>query len=215
MNLIHSCIVLLFLFVVLVVEVVSCRLLGEAQVGGEIVDEVTQCLLFLMQSSLCTEEVALGDVEGRVVILLDGEWVGRRTWHIHHSKQICEWEKEKNYTKCTLTNLEDGSMITEMCNKEIAQLVPILVGFHTYTNKAFGWSLVRMVAQNFMQLLVRLNDVEKDSQICKCNKKTNSNWLYTETHTRTGKWGCATKNELNMWNPRKMILLHKTRETLA
>ena len=49
-----------------------------------------------------------------------------------------EWEKEKNYTKCTLTNVEDGSMITQMCNKEIAQLVPILVGSHTYTSKAYG-----------------------------------------------------------------------------
>ena len=83
---------------------------------------------------------------------------------------MCECEKEKNYTKCTLTNVEDGSMITQMCNKEIAQLVSILVGSHTYTNKAFWWSLVRMVAQNLMQLLVRLNNVEKDSQICKCNK---------------------------------------------
>ena len=47
-------------------------------------------------------------------------------------------EKEKNYTKCTLTDVEDGSMITQMCNKEIAQLLPILVGSHTYTSKAYG-----------------------------------------------------------------------------
>ena len=37
--------------------------------------------------------------------------------------------KRRTYTKCTLTNVEDGSMITQMWNKEIAQLVPILVGF--------------------------------------------------------------------------------------
>ena len=61
-NLVHSCIVLLFVSVELVVEVVSCSLLGESQVGGEIVDEVTHSLLFLMQRSLCTEEVALGDI---------------------------------------------------------------------------------------------------------------------------------------------------------
>ena len=61
-NLVHSCIVLLFVSVELVVEVVSCSLLGESQVGGEIVDAVAHCLLFLMQSSLCTEEVALGDI---------------------------------------------------------------------------------------------------------------------------------------------------------
>ena len=52
--------------------------------------------------------------------------------------------KRRTYTKCTLTDVEDGSKITPMCNKEIAQLVPILVGSHTYTNKAYngarlGW----------------------------------------------------------------------------
>ena len=56
--------------------------------------------------------------------------------------------KRRTYTKCTLTDVEDGSMI----NKEIAQLVPILVGSHTYTSKSLWWSLVRMVAQNLMQL---------------------------------------------------------------
>ena len=95
-NLIHSCIIILFVSIELFLEVVSCSLLGESQVSGEIVDAVVHCLLFLMQSSLCTEEVALGDVGGQVVVLLDEEWVDRRTWPIHHSKQICEWEKEKN-----------------------------------------------------------------------------------------------------------------------
>ena len=46
--------------------------------------------------------------------------------------------KIRTYTKYTLTDVEDGSMITPMCNKEIAQLVPILVGSHTYTSKAYG-----------------------------------------------------------------------------
>ena len=95
-NVVHSCIVLLFVSVELVVKVVSCSLLRELQVGGEIVDAVIHSLLFLMQSSLCTEEVALGDIIVWVIVLLDEEWVGRRTWPIHHSKQICEWEKEKN-----------------------------------------------------------------------------------------------------------------------
>ena len=61
-NLAHSSIVLLFVCVELVVEVVSCSLLGESQVSGEIFDAVGHCLLFLMQSYLCTEEVALGDI---------------------------------------------------------------------------------------------------------------------------------------------------------
>ena len=70
-NLVHSCIVLLFVCVELVVEVVTCSLLEESQVGGEIVDAVAQCWLFFMQSSLCTEEAVLGDVGVRVLILLD------------------------------------------------------------------------------------------------------------------------------------------------
>ena len=61
MNLVHSCIALLFLFVKLVVEVVPCTVLGEMQINGEVVDAVAHFLLFLMQSSLCTEEVALGN----------------------------------------------------------------------------------------------------------------------------------------------------------
>ena len=60
-DLVHSCIILLLVRVELVVEVVSCTLLGESQVGGEVVDAVVHCLLLLMQRSLCTKEVALGD----------------------------------------------------------------------------------------------------------------------------------------------------------
>ena len=159
------------MIVELVVEVVPCTLLGKSQVGGEIVDAVAHCLLFLMQSLLCTKEVTLGDEGIHVVVLLHEEWVCRSTRPIHHSKQrYVSGRKRITYTKCTLTDVEDGSMITQMCNKEITQLVSILVGSHTYTNIAIWWSLVGMVAQNSMQLLVRLNNVEKDSQIRKCNK---------------------------------------------
>ena len=84
------------MIVELVVEVVPCMLLGESQVGGEVVDAFTHCLLLLMQSTLCTKEVSLCDVGVHVVILLEEEWVGRSTWPIHHFRQICEWEKDKN-----------------------------------------------------------------------------------------------------------------------
>ena len=46
--------------------------------------------------------------------------------------------KRTTYNKCTLTDVEDGSMVTQICNKEIAQLVPILVGSHTTQVKAYG-----------------------------------------------------------------------------
>ena len=61
-DLVHSCIILLLVSVELVVEVVLGTLLGESQVGGEVVDEFVHSLLLLMQHSLCTKEVALGDV---------------------------------------------------------------------------------------------------------------------------------------------------------
>ena len=60
-DLVHPCIVLLLVSVELVVEVVLCMLLGESQVGGEVVDAVGHSLLLLMQRSLYTKEVALGD----------------------------------------------------------------------------------------------------------------------------------------------------------
>ena len=86
-DLIHSCIILLLVSVELVVEVVPCTLLGESQVGGEVVDAVAHCLLLLMQSTLCTKEVALCDVGVHVFVLPDEEWVCRSTWPIHHSKR--------------------------------------------------------------------------------------------------------------------------------
>ncbi len=86
-NLVHSCIILLLVIVELVVEVVPCALLGESQVSGEVVDAFTHCLLLLMQSTLCTKEVALGDVGVHIIVVLNEEWVGRSTWPIHHSKR--------------------------------------------------------------------------------------------------------------------------------
>ena len=98
----------------LVVEVVPCTLLGESQVGGEVVNAVTHCLLFLMQSTLCTKEVAFGDEGVHVVVLLREEWVGRSTLPIHHSKTNVSGRKRRTNTKCTFTEVESGSMITPM-----------------------------------------------------------------------------------------------------
>ena len=44
-DLVHSCIIFLLVRVELVVEVVSCTLLGESQVGGEVVDAVAHSLV--------------------------------------------------------------------------------------------------------------------------------------------------------------------------
>ena len=43
------------------------------------------------------------------------------------------------------------------------------------------------------KMLARVNNVEKDSQIRKWNKQTNSKEWHTETHTWIDKWGRATK----------------------
>ena len=191
MNLVHSCIILLLVIVELVVKVVPCTLLGESQVGGEVVDAFTHGLLLLMQSTLCTKEVTLCDVGVHVVVVLNEEWVGRSTWPIHHSKQrYVSGRKRRTNTKCTLIDVENGSKITPMCINGIAQFVPFLVGSHTYTRKSLWWSLVRMVAQNLMQLLVRFNNVGKDSQVCNATSRPR-NIRYTETHTQIDKWDCA------------------------
>ena len=79
----HSCIILVLVIIELVVEVVPCTLLGELQVGVEVDDALTHCLLLLMQSTLCTKEVALGDVGVHLVVVLNEELVGRCNWPIH------------------------------------------------------------------------------------------------------------------------------------
>ena len=86
MNFVHPCIILLLVIVELVVEVVPCTFLEKSQVVGKVVDAITHSLLLLMQSTLCTKEVAVGDVGVHIVVLPNEEWVGRSTWPIHHSK---------------------------------------------------------------------------------------------------------------------------------
>ena len=111
------------------VKVVSCALLGESQVGGEVVGAVSHGLLLLMQSTLCTKEVTLGDEGVHVASCsMKSGLVEVLGLSIIPSKYVSGRNK-RTYTKCTLTDVEDGSMITQMWNKEIAQLVPILVGF--------------------------------------------------------------------------------------
>ena len=123
--------------------------------------------------------------------------------------------KRRTNTKCTLTEVESGSMITPMWTRKYYNWYQFLSVSHTYTRKSLWWSSVTMVAQNLMQLLVSFNNVGKDSQICKCNKKTNSKIWYMETHTQIDKWGRATKEMSQNVESTKMLLLHNTRETLA
>ena len=118
MNLVHSCVVLLLVIVVIVVEVVPCTLLGKSQVSGKVVDAFTHSLLLLMQSTLCTKEVALCDVGVHGGVLSDEEWVGRSTWPIHHSKTNVSGRKRRTNTKCTLTEVESESMITPMWTRK-------------------------------------------------------------------------------------------------
>ena len=47
-------------------------------------------------------------------------------------------EERNELDQCTLSNVEDGSMITRYGIMEIVQLVPDHVNSHTYTSKAFG-----------------------------------------------------------------------------
>ena len=64
-------------------------------------------------------------------------------------------------------------------------------------------------------MLSRVNNVERDSQIRKRNKWTNSNMWHTETHTRIDKWGRATKEWTQNVESTENALLHNARETLA
>ena len=68
----------------------------------------------MSERMLCTKEVTLGDEGVHVIVLLHEEWVGRSTWPIHHSKTNVSGRKKRTNTKCTLTEVESGSMITPM-----------------------------------------------------------------------------------------------------
>ena len=114
MNLVHSCVILLLVIVELVVEVVPCTLFKKSQVSSKVVDAFTHSLLLLMQRTLCTKEVTLGDEGVHVIVLLHEEWVGRSTWPIHHSKTNVSGRKRRTNTKCTLTEVKSESMITPM-----------------------------------------------------------------------------------------------------
>jgi hypothetical protein len=47
-------------------------------------------------------------------------------------------EEREELDQMYLSNIEDGSMITQYGIMEVAQLVPDLVYSHTYTTKAYG-----------------------------------------------------------------------------
>ena len=47
-------------------------------------------------------------------------------------------EERNELNQCTLSNVENGLMITRYGIMEIVQLVPDRVNSHTYTSKAFG-----------------------------------------------------------------------------
>ena len=122
--------------------------------------------------------------------------------------------KRRTYTNCTLTNVEAGSMITQMWSKEIAQSVPILVASHTYTSKSLWWSSVRMVAQNLMQSLVSFNNVVNDSQVCNATSRPIVKYG-AQKHTRKEISGVMQPRMSQNVESTKMLLLHNTRETLA
>ena len=103
------------MIVELVVEVVPCTLLGKSQVGGKVVNVFTHGLLLLMQSTLCTKEVTLGDEGGHVVILLHEEWVGRSTWPIHHEEVVVSRNNERTKPKLPFPKIVDVTSTISRC----------------------------------------------------------------------------------------------------
>ena len=79
-----------------------------------------------------------------------------------------------------------------MWDEGIVELVPDLFT-HTYQVKLMMELGEDSGTKIWCKMLARVNNVEKDSQIRKWNKSTNSKGWHTETHTRIDKWGRATK----------------------
>ena len=80
-----------------------------------------------------------------------------------------------------------------MWDERIVELVPDLFT-HTYQVKLMVELNEDSGTKIWCKMLARVNNVERDSQIRKCNKYTNSKeWHMLETHTWIDKWGRATK----------------------
>ena len=107
MNLVHPCVILLLVIIELVVK--------ESQVGGKVIDAFTHCLLLLMQSTLCTKEVSLGEVGVHVIVVLNEEWVGRSTWPIHHEKVVVSRKNERTKPKLPFPKIVDVTSTISRC----------------------------------------------------------------------------------------------------
>jgi hypothetical protein len=110
-------------------------------------------------------------------------------------------EEGNGLDQCTLSNVEDGSMITRYGIIEIVQLVPDRVNSHTYTSKAFGevwlglWHKIFAIVSK-ISIMLRM--------IRKFASETSRPSKVTRKHTH-GKISevVQPRNEHKMWNTRK------------
>ena len=72
-------------------------------------------------------------------------------------------EEREELDQMYLSNVEDGSMITQYGIMEIVQLVPDRVKSHTYTSKAFGGVWLGWWHKIICNCKQDINNVEKDS----------------------------------------------------
>ena len=135
-NLFHPRILVFLLCGKLVVDVVPFPCFKEMNVDGEVLDALSHSWMCALHLSLLIEDWCFGDVVVHAVVVV----VDRRgnALPIHHKTRAnMSGRKRRTYTNVPWPKLTMNQVHSNADN-EIALLVLILVGSHTYTSKAYG-----------------------------------------------------------------------------
>ena len=114
-----------------------------------------------------------------VVVVVYRRWNALPIHHKTQAKVSRKWDKQY---QVTFSQSWGCIPFHSMWHERIVELVPDLFT-HTYQVKLMVELGEDSGTKIWCKMLARVNNVERDSQICKRNKYTNSNMWHTETHT--------------------------------
>ena len=124
-------------------------------------------------------QVVRHGIELVVVVVDRSRWNALPIHHKTRAKVSRRWDKQY---QVTFSECWGCIPFHSMWNERIVELVPDLFT-HTYQVKLMVELGEDSGTKIWCKMLARLNNVEKDSQIRKWNKKTNSNMGGTRKHT--------------------------------
>ena len=130
-------------------------------------------------------------IELVVVVVVDRGW---NTLPIHRKTRVEVSRKWDKQYQVTFSQSWGCIPFHSMWDERIVELVPDLF------TPTYKLKLMELLGEDsgtkiWCKMLARVNNVERDSQIRKQKKWTNSKEWHTETHTRIDNWGRATKEQ--------------------